>query len=56
MAGKRDDLRIPGNGLAERARKKLKERKDKQKSRLDEIMGSARTSLGIKQKKGSKSK
>lgn len=47
---KRDDLKIVGNGAAERARKKLKDTQEKKKSRLDEIMKAGRASLGVKKK------
>jgi len=49
---KRDDLKIIGNGAAERARKKIKKNKSSKKSQLDAIL--RQTNLGIKKpKKGS---
>lgn len=51
MPTPRKDLKIVGNGAAERARKALVDRNKKQKSRLDEILGASNTALGIKPKK-----
>ena len=44
----KDELRIVGNGAAERARQKITDRKRRQSSILDQIGAAQKASLGIR--------